>query len=111
MTTHESVLLASIAQLFINLLFDRRLPLRQEPPLPLADVGIKRPLALPPLNLVRHIPLSRRLGKDVRVPSGDLVDKGLHELFAIVVVGHDGRVTDEDRGGSDVAGRVGQRGD
>lgn len=105
--THESVLLASVAQLFVNLLLDGSLPLGQEPPFPLSDIPIECSLSLPPIDLVGHVPLGRRLGKDVGLPSGHLVDERLHELFAIVVVGHDGRVTDEDRGGRHVAGRVG----
>ena len=109
--THESVLLASVAELFVNLLLDRSLPLGQEPPFPLSDIPIKCALSLPPLDLVGHVPVGRRLGEDVGLPSGHLVDERLHERFAIVVVGHDGRVTDEDRGGRHVAGRVGQRGD
>lgn len=109
--THKRILLAPIAQFLVNLLFDGRLPLLQEPPFPLSHVGVKRSLAFPPRNLVRDVPIGRRLWEDVRLPPGDLVDKGLHEFFSVVVVGHDGRMTDKDRGRGDVAGRVGQRGD
>lgn len=109
--THQSVLFPPVAQFLVNLLLDGRLPFLQEPPLSDPDVGIKRSLLFPPLDLVLDVPPFRSLGKDGSVPGGHLVDKGLHEFFPVVVVGHDGRMTDEDRGGRHVACRVGKRGD